>query len=95
MFFIGGYGHRVKDIGPHPGKCPVCGHNRLHITRHSDAFSAFFITLFQLNQVYWAVCPHCASVMELTPETGRKTEGNTFYPIRRKDLRVLQNNAAY
>lgn len=93
MFLIAGLNPRLKRIGCVPGHCPVCGSTgNLFVVREAQAVSVFFIPVVSFGKRYLATCSSCASVMELWEEAGRQVEENPHLPIRRQDMRVVNNN---
>ena len=95
MFFIAGFGSRIRERSPAKGICPACGEiGFLHIVRESQTLSLFFIPVASFGGKYLATCTACASVMELSREAGKRCEKDPTGQIGYGELTVLKNNYA-
>ena len=96
MFFIGLFGtnFKVEPAGYiNIDECPCChGKKQLHLARKYSYFHAFFIPLFKFGSSYFATCPDCASVFEVTKELGERTMANGTADAHPNELHLLQNN---
>lgn len=97
MFFIGLFGtnFKVEQAGYiNVASCPCCGGNKkLHLARKYNYFHAFFIPLFKFGSSYFATCPDCASVFEVTDELGDRAYSNGTADAHPNELHLLQNNS--
>ena len=96
MFFIGLFGtnFKVESAGylQHEG-CPCCGEKApLHLARKYQYFHAFFVPLFKFGSAYYATCPTCASVFEVSDALGKNAEQNGTAKAYDTDLHLMQNN---
>lgn len=96
MFFIGIFGTnaKVKAVGYLQSEgCTCCGSQKsLHLARKYQYFHAFFIPLFKFHSSYFATCPDCASIFEVSNTLGKHTEQNGTAKAYSSDLHLLQNN---
>lgn len=96
MFFIGIFGTdaKVVPVGQISGvPCTACGRQAdFSVCRQYSYVHAFFIPLVKYGISYLATCPHCASVYELNPESGKQMlHGEPVHPSP-SDLHLLKNN---
>lgn len=96
MFFIGIFGTdaKVVPVGQISGvPCAACGRQAdFSVCRQYSYVHAFFIPLVKYGISYLATCPHCASVYELNPESGKRMlRGEPVHPSP-SDLHLLKNN---
>lgn len=96
MFFIGLFGtnFRVAPAGYiQAGCCRCCNSEEaLHLTKKHHYFHAFFVPLFKFQSSYFATCPKCASIFEVSDILGKKTEQNGTARAAQGMLHLLQNN---
>ena len=96
MFFIGIFGSdsKVVPVGQISGVvCPVCGKTvSMSVCRSYSYIHFFFIPVIKYHSVYIATCPQCASVFELSAETGKQIQHGGLAEARPGDLKLLRSN---
>lgn len=94
MFLLAGIHSKTRDLGTADfSRCPVCGeHGSLHVTNQYMTPHIFFIPTFRFRSRYLCTCGRCASLMELSPEVGRRYERSPETPLEPEGMQVLQNN---
>lgn len=96
MFFIGLFGtnFKVESAGyVQAGRCPCCSSEEpFHLARKYQYLHAFFIPLFKFQSSYFATCPKCASIFEVSDTIGKEAEQNGTARATQGALHLLQNN---
>ncbi|MFV0498283.1 MAG: zinc-ribbon domain-containing protein [Candidatus Fimivivens sp.] len=96
MFFIGLFGtnFKVNSVGYiQAGHCPCCGSGKsFHLAKKHHYFHAFLLPLYKFQSSYFATCPKCASIFEVSDILGKEVEQNGTAHTAQGALRLLQNN---
>lgn len=71
--------------------CPCCNENvQFGVFSNLERRLAPKITLFDLNTVYFLVCPNCASVFSIDEEKGDEIKRGNDLQISADDLKQLK-----
>lgn len=95
MFFFGimGISSAVKEAGSFGAVCPLCGGQRqMHLVRSFSYFHFFFIPIFRFDQHYYATCPGCAGVFEVSKAVGESVRRGETAAVSAGELQTVKNN---
>ncbi len=96
MFLIGIFGTGSKAVpAGETGEtaCPVCGSRvRFHVTQKYGYAHVFFIPLLKYGAVWFATCPSCASMFEVSAEYAKRLDADPSLAPPAGSLRLLRDN---
>lgn len=93
MFFIVGITSGAHDLGVRKcGFFPCCSANGVMapVTCTFQQFTFFFLPLFRFGKRYFASCPNCGAVYELSADEGKRMEKDYTAEIDPRKMYIIQ-----